>query len=253
MSNVTDKIVQTEAAQPREKILIVDDEHDILMLVNFHLTRAGFEVVTATNGREAVEIANRENPSLVILDRMMPEMDGVEVCRQLRAGNPAMFILMLTALDTEEQKILGLEAGADDYVTKPFSGRELVARVRSMMRRNKFETEVQVAAVTTVPDELKSTDESGLTVDAERRQVWKRGEEVELTKLEFDLLKYLFNNPGLVFSRDQLLEQVWNYDYFGDGRVVDVHMARLRKKLEDDPANPRFIQTIRGVGYKYLV
>jgi two-component system alkaline phosphatase synthesis response regulator PhoP len=237
-----------------EKILLADDEHDILMLVNFQLQRAGYQVLLAENGREALEIAERERPALAILDRMMPEMDGVEVCKHLRQSQPDMYVILLTALGSEDQRVLGLEAGADDYISKPFSGRELVLRVKAMLRRSQ---KLAVATAPEVPAKAplvtagSPETTTGVFIDAERRQVWKDGAEIELTKLEFDLLKFLADNPGLVFSRDRLLERVWNYDYFGDERVVDVHMARLRKKLEDDPAHPRYIQTIRGVGYKY--
>lgn len=236
------------------KVLLADDEHDILMLVNFHLQRAGYQVILAENGREALEKARQEQPVLAILDRMMPEMDGVEVCRQLREASPGMFIIMLTALAAEEQRIGGLEAGADDYMIKPFNAKELTLKVQAMLRRSYAQQPVNVGVtlseVSLSP--MPTFDSSNaLNLDAERRQVWKKGVEVELTKLEFDLLKFLFEHPGLVFSRDRLLEQVWNYDYFGDERVVDVHMARLRKKLEEDPSRPRFIQTIRGVGYRY--
>ncbi|MEI7553739.1 response regulator transcription factor [Candidatus Chlorohelix sp.] len=229
-----------------DKVLIVDDESDIRILVEYHLKRAGYNVLVAAGGKEAIEIARRENPVVAVLDRMMPEMDGVEVCRQFRQINPNMFIIMLTALDTEDQKILGLSAGADDYVTKPFSGRELVARVTAMVRRNKIQAEIILA-----PKATEAPSKTGLIIDSDRRQVWKNGEEVDLTKLEFDILKYMYDHPGFVFSRDQLLEQIWNYEYFGDGRVIDVHLARLRKKLEEDPSNPRYVQTIRGVGYRF--
>lgn len=237
-----------------EKILLADDEHDILMLVNFQLQRAGYQVLLAENGREALEIAQRERPALAILDRMMPEMDGVEVCKRLRQSQPDMYVILLTALGTEDQRVLGLEAGADDYISKPFSGKELVLRVKAMLRRSQ-QLSVATAELPAVKTQTQAgavaIETVGVFIDAERRQVWKDGQEIELTKLEFDLLKFLSDNPGLVFSRDRLLERVWNYDYFGDERVVDVHMARLRKKLEDDPTHPRYIQTIRGVGYKY--
>ena len=226
------------------KILLADDEQEVLMLVNFHLQRAGYTVILAENGLEALEKAAQEKPVLAILDRMMPEMDGVEVCRRLREVNPGMYIIMLTAMADDDQRIDGLEAGADDYMSKPFNARELTLKVNAMLRRRGT-----TGLLNSEPSDLMNED--SLSMDAERRQVWKKGVEVELTKLEFDLFKYLFEHPNLVFSRDRLLEQVWNYDYFGDERVVDVHMARLRKKLEEDPARPRFIQTIRGVGYKY--
>ncbi len=235
-----------------QKILLADDEQDILMLVNFHLQRAGFQVVLAENGREALEKAASERPVLAILDRMMPEMDGVEVCRRLRQASPGMYIIMLTARATDEERIDGLEAGADDYIGKPFSTRELTLKVTAMLRHlSTNPPQLAEPGALASPQPLVIPTDGGITLDSERRQIWKDGLEVELTKLEFDLLKFLFEHPNLVFSRNRLLEQVWNYDYFGDERVVDVHMARLRKKLENDPAHPRYIQTIRGVGYKY--
>jgi two-component system, OmpR family, alkaline phosphatase synthesis response regulator PhoP len=239
-------------ANQNQTVLLADDEQDILMLVNFHLQRAGYQVVLAENGREALERAEEAQPAVAILDRMMPELDGVEVCRRLREINPRIFIIMLTALAADDQRIDGLEAGADDYMIKPFNAKELVLKVKAMMRH--VESMQAPAAPRETADgeapEIEVT-EDGLLLDVERRQVWKDAKEIELTKLEFDLLKFLFENPGIVFSRSRLLEQVWNYDYFGDERVVDVHMARLRKKLESDPSRPRYIQTIRGVGYKY--
>ncbi len=234
-----------------DKILLADDDPDILMLINFHLQRAGFQVLMTENGREALEIAEREKPVLAILDRMMPEMEGSEVCKILRRTNPDMFIILLTALTSEDQRVGGFEAGADDYISKPFSGRELVLRVKAMLRRNQTSVKVTNPGDGVKVNSGTPSSTSGVIIDLERRQVWKNGEEIELTKLEFDLLKHLYDNSGLVFSRGRLLEQVWNYDYFGDERVVDVHMARLRKKLETDPTHPRYIQTIRGVGYKY--
>lgn len=240
-----------------EKILLADDEHDILMLVNFHLQRAGYQVILAENGREALEKAEKEKPILAILDRMMPEMDGMEVCRRLREVNPNMYIIMLTALATDEHRFGGFEAGADDYIVKPFNARELTLKVKAMIRHaNERQAALAQAGVSTSTDgnllpKAAPVSSNGLLVNQDRRQVLKNGTEIELTKLEFDLLQFLYDNPNLVFSRDRLLEQVWNYDYFGDERVVDVHMARLRKKLEEDPAHPRYIQTIRGVGYKY--
>lgn len=239
-----------------EKILLADDEHDILMLVNFHLQRAGYQVILAENGREALEKAEQEKPVLAILDRMMPEMDGVEVCRRLREVNPGIYIIMLTALATDEHRFGGFEAGADDYIVKPFNAKELTMKVKAMVRHaNEKQAALAQASVGVVSEGnllAKTVPVSnGLLVNQDRRQVLKNGSEIELTKLEFDLLQFLYEHPNLVFSRDRLLEQVWNYDYFGDERVVDVHMARLRKKLEEDPAHPRYIQTIRGVGYKY--
>ncbi len=233
-------------ADVNKKILLADDEQDVLMLVSFHLQRAGYNVVLAENGRDALVKAEQEKPVLAILDRLMPEMDGVEVCRHLREVNPGMYIIMLTAMAADEQRIGGLEAGADDYISKPFNAKELMLKVKAMLRRAEAASLSQPVSSNT-----NTLAEGILTMDVERRQVWKKGTEIDLTKLEFDLFKFLYEHPNLVFSRDRLLEQVWKYDYFGDERVVDVHMARLRKKLEEDPARPRFIQTIRGVGYKY--
>jgi DNA-binding response OmpR family regulator len=229
------------------KILIADDAEDIVQLVNFHLKRAGFTVLIANNGKAALELARQEDINIAILDWMMPEINGVEICKILQAEKPEVYVLILTALNSEDQRVAGLEAGADDYVTKPFSGRELVARVKNAAKRlfpNSSTAEEAAPMVT-------ARTNGGLRIDSERWQVWKEGKEIELTRLEFELLKFLFVNPNIVFSRDQLLNQVWNYGYVGDDRVVDVHMARLRKKLESDPAQPRYIQTIRGVGYKY--
>ena len=243
--------------EQNEKILLADDEHDILMLVNFHLQRAGYQVILAENGKEALEKAELEKPVLAILDRMMPEMDGIEVCRRLREINPGIYIIMLTALATDEHRFGGFEAGADDYIVKPFNAKELTMKVKAMVRHanEKQAALAQAATLSPVGDGSLFSKTvavtNGLLVNQDRRQVLKNGSEIELTKLEFDLLQFLYEHPNLVFSRDRLLEQVWNYDYFGDERVVDVHMARLRKKLEEDPAHPRYIQTIRGVGYKY--
>lgn len=238
-----------------QTILLADDEQDILMLVNFHLQRAGYQVILAENGREALEKAAETPPALAILDRMMPEIDGVEVCRRLRQINPGIFIIMLTALAADDQRIGGLEAGADDYMVKPFNAKELVLKVKAMMRHlNVSQQAIEEANRTPAPEVSNDSvirQNDSIIINIESRQAWKDGIEIELTKLEFDLLKFLFENPAIVFSRSRLLEQVWNYDYFGDERVVDVHMARLRKKLENDPSHPRYIQTIRGVGYKY--
>jgi DNA-binding response OmpR family regulator len=247
LSEETNGLTQFETNQ-KLNILVADDARDILQLLNFHLSRAGFIVMSTDNGKTALEIARREDINIAILDWMMPEFSGVEICKILREEKPHVYVIILTALNSEDQRVAGLEAGADDYITKPFSGRELIVRIKNAVRRQ-FPS--PVTPEQTAPTAANPKSETGLRIDPERWQVWKEGEEIELTRLEFELLKFLFSNPNIVFSRDQLLNQVWNYGYVGDDRVVDVHMARLRKKLENDPAHPRYIQTIRGVGYKY--
>lgn len=218
------------------KILIVDDEANVRQLVRSYLGKEGYQVLEAADGASALTLARREKPDLVVLDLMLPEVDGLEVARILR-GESDVFILMLTARTEESDKLIGLGIGADDYLTKPFSPRELVARVKAMLRRSEK----------TAPSVLRAGD---IEVDPERHEARVAGQPLELTSKEFEILAELAANPGIVYSREKLLENVWGYDYFGDERVVDVHMAKLRKKLEDDPASPRRLVTVRGVGYK---
>ncbi|MDQ7826278.1 MAG: response regulator transcription factor [Candidatus Eremiobacteraeota bacterium] len=223
----------------KEKILVVDDERNIVELLKYNLEKEGYEVISAYDGFEAVNLAKQDRPDLIILDIMLPGQGGLEVCRILRKETKIP-IIMATAKGEEIDKILGLELGADDYVTKPFSPRELVARVKAVLRRTSSKAEEK--------DELAFED---LTLNLVKHEVRLKGNEVDLKPKEFDLLKLLATNPGKVFTRDFLLEQLWGYDYLGDTRTVDVHMRRLRQKIEEDAANPRFLKTVHGIGYKF--
>ena len=224
------------------KIVVVEDDPNLLSALKYNLQKEGYDVATAADGAEAVETARRENPDLVILDLMLPKMSGFEVCRILRK-DMTVPIFMLTAKAEETDKIVGLEIGADDYMTKPFSMRELIARVRAMLRR------VQMTEQSPTEEKplLKVND---LEIDLARHRATLRGTELELTPKEFDLLAFLTKNKGFVFNREQLLEKVWGYDYAGDTRTVDVHIRWLRQKIETDPKNPKRLVTIRGTGYK---
>ena len=229
-----------------KKILIVDDEKPISDIIKFNLTKEGYETVTAFDGREAIAKFEEENPDLIILDLMLPELDGLEVAKEVRKTSHIP-IIMLSAKDSEFDKVIGLEIGADDYVTKPFSNRELLARVKAHLRR----TENIESAVA---EENASSSNSEITIgdlkilpDAFVAQ--KRGEDIELTHREFELLHHLATHMGQVMTREYLLETVWGYDYFGDVRTVDVTIRRLREKIEDTPSRPEYILTRRGVGY----
>ena len=226
-----------------KKILVVDDEQPISDIVKFSLTKEGFEVITAFDGEEGLETFNEKNPDLVILDLMLPKIDGLEVCREIRKTSNVP-IIMVTAKDSEIDKVLGLELGADDYVTKPFSNRELIARVKANLRRQ------QLAPAEA--EEEKTANEivlGSLIIHEDAYVVSKRGEEIELTHREFELLHYLAKHIGQVITREHLLQTVWGYDYFGDVRTVDVTVRRLREKIEDTPSHPTWIMTRRGVGY----
>jgi DNA-binding response OmpR family regulator len=225
------------------RILIVDDEASIVRLLQAYLEREGYEVTTASDGRSALQMARAVRPHLVVLDLLLPEIDGLEVCRLLRQESDVS-IIMLTARSEETDKVIGLSVGADDYVTKPFSGREMVARIKAVLRRSRRggaepEAEPPILHFPTI------------TIDTGRHQVTVHGKEVVLTALDFEILRTLAAKPGLVFTRSQLLERVWGYDFMGDERVVDVHIGLLRKKIELDAAEPTFVKTVRGVGYKF--
>lgn len=222
-----------------KKILVVDDESAVRRLVSSYLEREGYQVLEASDGIEALRKARVEHPDLIVLDLMLPEIDGLEICRVLRAESDT-YILMLTAKTEEADKLLGLGMGADDYLTKPFSPRELVARVKAILRRGEHDT-------VTNPAVIRS---GSIEIDSNRHMAKINGKELELTAREFDILKQLAVRPGMVFSREQLLEMVWGYSFYGDPRVVDVHVAKLRKKMEKDPSRPEIIKTVRGVGYK---
>jgi two-component system OmpR family response regulator len=225
-----------------DKILIVEDDRNLLDTLAYNLGKEGYRVVTAVDGEEALDVARREKPNLLILDIMLPKLSGFEVCCILRK-EMSVPVMMLTAKAEEVDKIVGLEIGADDYMTKPFSLRELLARVRALIRRAKITgTEPGSAAAPLQIDDLK--------IDIARHQVSIKGKTLDLTPKEFDLLAFLAGNKGLVFSRDQLLEKVWGYDFAGDTRTVDVHIRWLRGKIETNPNQPKLLRTIRGVGYK---
>ncbi len=234
-------------------VLIVEDEEDIVRLISFHLEKEGYHVESAGSGREALEIVSEKTPDLVILDIMLPEMDGLEVCRRLRGNSQtaSIPILILSARKEEFDKVLGLELGADDYMVKPFSVRELVARVRAMLRRleKNADTEFTVNSDTSVEEKvIRSGD---IILYPERHQVTVRDKECSLTHKEFALLELLMENTGKVLTRDVLLDKVWGYEVEVDTRTVDVHIRYLRQKIEVDPAKPCYVETVRGVGYKF--
>lgn len=228
-----------------KKILVVDDEKPISDIIKFNLTKEGYDVYTAYDGQEALEQVEEVNPNLVILDLMLPKIDGLEVAREVRKTHD-MPIIMVTAKDSEIDKVLGLEMGADDYVTKPFSNRELVARVKANLRRQSA-----VAANSQAEEENANSDITigDLTIHPEAYMVSKHGDKIELTHREFELLHYLAKHIGQVMTREHLLQTVWGYDYFGDVRTVDVTVRRLREKIEDNPSRPVWLVTRRGVGY----
>ena len=221
------------------KILIVEDDENLLEALKYNVRKEGYDTVTAADGVEALDIARRDKPDLIILDVMLPKMSGFEVCRILRK-EMSVPILMLTARDGEVDKVVGLDLGADDYMTKPFSMRELLARVRALLRRGEIRASASEAP-------LRLGD---IEIDSGHHLVTRAGSPLVLTPKEFDLLTFLARNKGLVFGRDQLLEKVWGYDYSGDTRTVDVHVRWLREKIEDNPEEPRRLLTVRGVGYK---
>ena len=234
-----------------QTVLVVDDEDSIQKLVAYNFQRAGFAVETAVNGREAYERVKADPAAfdLVVLDLMLPGMDGMEVCRKLRQDQVKTPIILLTARDEEVDLVLGLEMGADDYVTKPFSPRELVARARAVLRRSEATEEAaEPAPASEVGQVLKFGD---VVMDLARHEVTVRGSHVDLTPKEFDLLRYLLEHKEHVLSRDQLLDHVWGYSVATDTRIVDVHVSHLRDKIERDPKNPTNIRTVRGIGYKF--
>ena len=220
-----------------EKVLIIDDEEKILNLVTSYLEREGYEIFTAQDGLEGLKLSKKVNPDIIVLDIMLPGMDGLELLSQIRRESN-VYVIMLTAKTEETDKIVGLSVGADDYVTKPFSPRELTARIKAALRRLKLsgqEIEKDILSYNTIKMNLGS------------RKIWVKDKLIELTAMEYDLLRALAVHPGLVLSREQLLEKVWGHDYFGELRVVDVHIGHIRQKLGDD----RYIATVRGVGYRF--
>jgi DNA-binding response OmpR family regulator len=231
-----------------EKILVVEDEPTLVETLEYNLSHRDYEVFTAMDGREALAIAREEHPDLIVLDLMLPGMDGIEVCRVLRQ-EMSVPILMLTARDEEVDKVVGLEVGADDYMTKPFSMRELMARVKALLRRERLIRE-ELSAEAQVIDE-QTLMFGDLTIDMSRREVKRAGEPLHLKPREYELLVFLARHRGMVLSRDLILERVWGWDYDGGSRTVDVHVHWLREKIEPDPKNPARIVTVRGVGYRF--
>jgi len=231
------------------KILVVDDERPIADILKFNLEKEGYEVVCAFDGVTAVRLAFETNPDLILLDLMLPEKDGMDVCREVRA-KLSVPIIMLTAKDTELDKVLGLELGADDYVTKPFGTRELLARGKAQLRRYRSlkdsQAETEEAAK---PEERQGIQLFNLFIDTDMYVVYKNGKPLDLTHREFELIHYMAKNSGKVMTREHLLQAVWGYEYFGDVRTVDVTIRRLREKIEDDPSRPEIILTRRGLGY----
>ncbi len=232
------------------KILVVEDDPAVRDVVEHALSREGMETATVENGEEALERLRGEPFDLVVLDVMLPGIDGISVCRELRADggeNGDIPVVMLTARDDEINVVVGLEVGADDYVTKPFSPRELVSRVRAHLRRRALDARKAEASSTAE----KRLEFPGLTVDLLRRQVVLGGEEVELTAREFDVLALLASHPGRVYSREQIMRHLWDGDFFGEARAADVHVQHIRHKVEPDPKNPRYVRTVRGAGYRF--
>lgn len=240
--------VQNESTESKQRILVADDEASIRRILETRLKMQGYEVVTAEDGEEAVDVYNKTNPDLVILDVMMPKMDGYGVTREIRRTSDVP-IIILTALGDVSERITGLELGADDYVIKPFSPKELEARVKAVLRRTN--TKESVAPMGKTAKNVITT--GSIKIDTARRQVYRKNERIRLTGMEFSLLELLVNNSGQAYSRNEILQHVWAYpsDHRIDTRVVDVHISRLRSKLEADPTNPELILTARGIGYMF--
>ncbi|WP_027634131.1 response regulator [Clostridium hydrogeniformans] len=224
-----------------EKILVVDDEDHILELIKFNLEKEGYKVLTSGNGIDALNIIKEEVPKLILLDLMLPGMDGYDICKEIRRDTLTSHIpvIMITAKGEELDKILGLELGADDYITKPFSVRELIARIKAVLRR------------TTTQFVETSYKFGNVAIDFQKHEIMKSGKRIDLTLKEFELLEILIKNKGRVMTRDFLLDKIWGYEYIGETRTVDVHIRHLRQKIEDDDKNPKYIETIRGIGYRF--
>ena len=233
------------ASETKKRVLIVDDEKNIVNILKFNLQKEGYDTLEAYDGEEGLQLALQENPDLILLDVMLPKMIGWDVCKNLREKGSNIPVIILTAREEEEDKILGLEIGADDYITKPFSTRELMARVKANIRRT--------AMMNPQPaeDEDQMIAAGALSINTDRYKVSKNGMPIDLTQREYELLCFLASRPDKVFSRTSLMEQVWNYDYVGDARTVDVTVRRLREKIEDDPSTPAYIRTRRGAGYYF--
>ena len=235
--------------EEKKCILIVEDERAIVEILKFNLKREGYDTLEALDGEAGLELARTEDPDLILLDVMLPKMNGFDICKNLREAGSSVPIIMLTAREEETDKVFGLEAGADDYITKPFSMRELIARVGANIRRTAMNAAASASAAETA---MPVT--GGLSINTDSHQVFRDGTPLELTTREYELLTFLASHPNKVYSRIDLMEQVWNYGYVGDDqRTVDVTVRRLREKIETDPANPKYILTRRGVGYYFAV
>ena len=230
--------------EEKKKILIVEDERAIVEILKFNLAREGYETLEALDGEAGLQLGLTGDPDLILLDVMLPKMNGFDICAKLRDAGSTVPIIMLTAREEETDKVFGLEAGADDYMTKPFSMRELLARVRANIRRRSLDLNARKSVG-------KLIEAKGLTIDPATFSVMRNGQAVDLTQKEYDLLLYLIQERGVVFSREDLMQEVWNYDYYGDMRTVDVTVRRLREKIEDDPGKPTRILTRRGAGYYF--
>lgn len=230
--------------EEKKKILIVEDERAIVEILKFNLAREGYETLEALDGEAGLQLGLTGDPDLILLDVMLPKMNGFDICAKLRDAGSTVPIIMLTAREEETDKVFGLEAGADDYMTKPFSMRELLARVRANIRRRSLDLNARKSVG-------KLIEAKGLTIDPATFSVMRNGQAVDLTQKEYDLLLYLIQERGVVFSREDLMQKVWNYDYYGDMRTVDVTIRRLREKIEDDPGKPTRILTRRGAGYYF--
>ena len=236
-----------DAKTEQKTVLIVEDEKNIVDILRFNLQREGYRTVEAYDGADGLDKARKENPDIILLDVMLPKMIGFDVCRTLREEGNNVPVIILTAREEEADKVLGLEIGADDYITKPFSMRELIARVKANIRRTGMNAAASATAVTTAMPVVGT-----LSINSDSRQVFRAGQPIELTQREYELLSFLAAQPNKVYSRADLMEQVWNYDYVGDdARTVDVTVRRLREKVEADPANPVHILTRRGAGYYF--
>lgn len=242
-----------------KRVLIVDDEQSILILLAYNLEKDGYEVVTSMDGQEGYDLALKESFDFIILDLMLPSMDGMDICKRLRQEKIETPILMLTAKDDELEKIIGLELGADDYMTKPFSPREVLARMKAILRRTKHKTSSSEESESSPVQEVETVEEipaeeqvvfGDITIMPELYEVYVKGEPIDITPKEFELLLYMAQRMNRILSRDQLLNAIWNFDYAGETRIVDVHISHLREKIEEDTKNPQYIKTVRGFGYK---
>ncbi len=222
------------------RVLVIEDEESFRDALQFMLSREGFDVILAPNGAEGMKLFDSKNPDLVLLDLMLPEVSGTEVCKYIRSKSKTP-VIMLTAKDTEIDKVVGLELGADDYVTKPFSTRELLARIKAVLRRG---SDIEIDAV-------GSVEVGPVRMDVERHALTVNGQAVAMPLKEFELLEFLMRNSGRVLTRGQLMDRVWGSDYVGDGKTLDVHIKRIRSKIEPDPANPVYLTTVRGLGYRF--